>query len=265
VKITVPEGWEVTGGAAVSSLGGNKAATPEGSKISPSSFTGAQGDFLVAGPLDHLENKVILDAMAGDLTKQTEIDIPAGWRIAVGGSKCLGWSLNSIYDPVKDHTPLDDLFAQDEAFLSPQTFPTGDTPPWQFYLSSINFTGLNKPGSVDMAAVTFFKIHDLAYGARWIYSEKDRPVDVTVGTQAFASMSAVCVSLNGEALYQGIILKAPGRKVTAEGKLHQGWNRLQFKTTYIQWQWQFSVDVAGKPGDDLSDVRYATAPPPTKK
>ena len=42
--------------------------------------------------------------------------------------------------------------------------------------------------------------------------------------------------------------------------LRKGWNLLYFRSTYISWQWQFSIHLKGTEGDDLSDLRYATAP-----
>ena len=237
------------------------AAVPAGWQVTPASLTGTSGDFQVSGPTDRLVNTVTLNGSAGDVKKQDDINIPAGWRVAAGGGKGLGWTNNSDYDPTVDHLPIDQDLLQDRAFLKPAAFPTGDTPEWQYYRASINFTGYDAPGSIDMAAVEFFKFHDLAYGARWIYSSKDRPVDVNLGTRAFAGNFGEAVLLNGDTLYQGKLFAVPGRKVTAEGKLHRGWNRLVFRSTYVAWQWQFSIDLAGKPGDDLADLRYATAPP----
>jgi len=43
--------------------------------------------------------------------------------------------------------------------------------------------------------------------------------------------------------------------------LRRGWNLLVFKSTFIQWQWQFSIELAGHEADDLADLRYATKPP----
>ena len=242
------------------------ATVPEGWQVTRASLSGDKGDFQATGPTDRVINKVTLNATAGDIKKDAEIDIPTGWRIAVGGGKGLGWDrMNSNYDPAPDHLPLDDQLASDEAFAKPVTFPTGDTPPWQLYRATINFTGYNQPGSIDMAAVTFFRFHDLAYGVRWIYSDKDRPVDVNLGTRAFAAGFSESVRLNGDSLYDGKLFAVPGHKVTAEGKLHRGWNRLLFKSTFVQWQWQFAIDLTGKPGDDLADLRYATSPPATGK
>jgi lysophospholipase L1-like esterase len=235
---------------------------PDGWEIVPPSLTAAKGDFEVSGPLDHLENKIVLDASSGDVKRQAEIDIPAAWRIATGMGKLLGWTSNSIYDPTKDVEPLDQALMQDSAWLSPIASLPGGSAPWQSYIASPDFTGRGLPGSIDMAAVTFFTYRGLAYGARWIYSDKDRPVDVTVSMQAFAGMFGLKVWLNDDIVYQGKPVAEPGKKHTTEGKLHRGWNRLWFKSSFLQWLWQFSIDVAGKPGDDLGDVRYATTPPP---
>jgi lysophospholipase L1-like esterase len=240
-----------------------RASAPDGWSVTPSSLSGGQGDFQASGPLDHLANTITLHGAAGDLMRDTEIRIPAGWRIATGGGKGLGWSRGGTsYDPAKDHLAIDDLLAQDGAFLAPLALAAGKTAPWKLYISTFNFTGRGAAGSIDMAAVSYFKQLDLACGARWIYSVKDRPVDVTLSTQAFASMAAVSLRLNGDVLYQGIIRQEPGGKVTVQSQLRRGWNRLAFKSSFIQWLWQFSIDVTSKPGDDLADVRYATAPPP---
>ena len=238
------------------------ASVPGGWKADPSRLIGPTGDFQVSGPLDRLVNNVTLTATAGDLKKQAEIHIPAGWRVAVGKGKGLGWNKGD-YDPTKDHLPLDQELFEDEALVKPVAFPVGDKRPWQHYIASFNFTGHEKPGSVDMAAITFYTYNDLAYGVRWIYSDKDRPVDVILGSQAMAGrMFAESIRLNDDVLYEGRIGAEPGHKKTVDGKLHHGWNRLLFKSTFIQWQWQFSIDLAGKPGDDLADLRYATVNPP---
>ena len=233
---------------------------PEGWKVSPTTTTGAKGDFQVSGPLDHLVNKITLDAKAGNLAKRAEVDIPAGWRMAWGNSHSLGWTPNSVYDPAKDQLPLDQLLLQDVTYKTPATFPTGETPPWEFYLASINFGGGGKPGCIDMAAVTYAKPGELVYGARWVYSDKDRPVDVTMKLQAWGGNISLTTWINDANFYAGKLLNEPGHQVVRESKLHRGWNRLLFKSTFMTWLWTFSIDLTGKPGDNLADLRYATAP-----
>jgi hypothetical protein len=231
---------------------------PQGWSIEPARLSGTAGEFKVSGPLDHLTNRITLQATSGGIKKETPIDIPAGWRIAIGKGPILKWNEN----PTK--LPLDDELTHDDAFSKPEAFPAGDPLQWQEYVASVNFTGVDKPGSIDISALTFFCHNDLAYGVRWIYSDKERPVGVTLSATTFATVSYETLSLNGQSLYEGKFFSEPGHKVAKEGTLQRGWNRLQFKSSYFAWQWVFSIDLAGKPGDDLSDLRYAAAPPTTK-
>jgi lysophospholipase L1-like esterase len=233
-----------------------KAIAPEGWKVSPTSLTAAKGRFELSGPLDRVENIITLTAGADGKTREQIISLPAGWRIAVGGGKLSGWTNNALYDPNKDHQPLDERLAQGEGFASAVPFPVGAPSPWLLLVASNDYTGFNRSGSVDMAAVAFFQHSNQAYGARWIYSPKPRPVNVSLGKQAFAVNSSLGVWLNGKPVYQGKIQKA-----TAAASLQQGWNLLVFRSSFVAWQWQFSIDVTGQAGDDLSGLRYATKPP----
>ena len=239
-----------------------KPVVPPGWKAIPESLNAARGQFEFVGPLDHTENTITLTATSGGETREQFITIPAGWRIAVGGGKGLGWIQNTTYDPSKDRQPMDESLARGEGLTAPVAFPVGDPAPWAFYAASNDYTGLNRPGSVDMAAVVFFRYHQQAYGARWIHSEKDRPVDLNLGTQSFAGTYSLGVWLNGQPAYEGKLMGEPGRKMSSAVTLQRGWNLLFFKSTFIQWQWQFSIELSGHEGDDLSDLRYATRPPP---
>jgi len=241
-----------------------KAVVPEGWKATPQSITAAKGQFEFSGPLDHVENKITLAATADAEAREQVISIPAGWRIAVGGGSGLGWTNNSIYDGTKDRQPLDETLTKGEGYTSPVAFPVGDPAAWTLYVASNDFTGLNRPGSVDMAAVVFFKHKDQVYGARWVQSDRDRPVNVNLSSQVFAGMHSLGVWLNGVPAYEGKLVGEPGKKVSVPMQLQKGWNLLVFKSTFIQWQWQFSVDLAGQGGDDLADLRYATKPPEAK-
>lgn len=238
-----------------------KLTLPQGWKAVPESMNGVKGQFELTGPLDHAENSITLTATSGSETREQAIVIPAGWRIAVGGGKGLGWTQNTNYDPALDRQPLDEAFAKGEGLTAPVVFPVGEPAPWMLHVANPDYTGLNKSGSVDMAAVTFFTYHQQAYGARWIYSERDRPVSLNVGTNCFAGTYSLGVWLNGKPAYEGKLMGEPGRKVTSAATLQRGWNLLVFKSTFIAWQWQFSIDVVGQEADDLGDVRYATKPP----
>lgn len=233
-----------------------KASMPPGWKVTPESVSGAKGRFEIAGPLDRAENVITLTATAASETREQRIIIPAGWRIAVGRGKSDGWIRNTDYDPTKDRQPLDESLAKGEGFTTPVPFPVGEPAPWQLSVASQDFTGRNRPGSVDFAALTFFSYGQQAYGARWIYSERERPVSVNLSTQTFAGMFSLGVWLNGQPVFAGKV-----KKETAPASLQRGWNLLLFRSSFIAWQWQFAIDLAGHDGDDLADLRYATQPP----
>ncbi|HSJ02147.1 MAG TPA: hypothetical protein VK956_06810, partial [Verrucomicrobium sp.] len=134
-------------------------------------------------------------------------------------------------------------------------FPVGEPGPWTVQVAGNDYTGRNGAGSVDFAAATFFSYNQMAYGARWIYSERERPVNLNLSSQTFAGTFSLGVWVNGQPAFAGKM-----KKETVPATLRQGWNLLFFRSSFIQWQWQFSIDVVGQSGDDLGDLRYATKP-----
>jgi lysophospholipase L1-like esterase len=236
------------------------ATVPNGWQVTPARLTANHGIFKISGPLDHAQNAITLTATSGDLTRTQVVTIPAGWRIATGGGKALGWVQNSIYDPATDRQPLDERLQRGEGMTSPVPFPVGEPAAWKLYVANNDHTGLNTVGSVDLAAVTFFKHGHQAFGARWIYSDRERPVTLELSSQAFAGTWSLGVHLNGKPAYEGKLAGEPGGKASAAATLAKGWNLLVFKSSFIQWQWQFAITLSGQAGDDLGDLRYSTKP-----
>ena len=233
-----------------------KPSVPAGWTVKPESLVGAEGQFEYVGPLDHAQNTLTLRATSGSDTREQLIQIPAGWRIAVGRGEGKGWAQNTHYDPAKDPQPQDEKMAKGEGFAAPAIFPVGEPSPWTVQVAGNDYTGRNGAGSVDFAAATFFSYNQMAYGARWIYSERERPVNLNLSSQTFAGTFSLGVWVNGQPAFAGKM-----KKETVPATLRQGWNLLFFRSSFIQWQWQFSIDVVGQPGDDLGDLRYATKPP----
>jgi len=233
-----------------------KASVPAGWTAQPESLTSATGEFAFTGPLDHAENILTLSAANNIEKTERSITIPAGWRIAVGQGKGAGWERNTTYDPTKDQQPLDEQLAKGEGLTAPVAFPTGEPGPWKLHVAGNDYTGGNRTGSVDFAAVTFFSYNQQACGARWVFSEKDRPVILTLSSQSFANTFSLGIWLNGQAIFAGKM-----KKETIPTSLRKGWNVLYFRSNFIQWQWQFSIDLIGPQGDPLSDLRYTTKPP----
>jgi lysophospholipase L1-like esterase len=259
-RFTVAYRWSSTRAAPVTV----SPALPPGWTAEPTAQQADEGRFTISGPLDRAENTIGLTATSGGETSVKSISIPPGWRIATGRGRAQGWVQNSTYDPAKDRQPVDAPLMNGEGLTTPVPFPAGESGPWTLLIASNDYTGLNRVGSVDLAAVTFFSYGHQAYGARWIRSDRERPVRVRLGSQVFAGTWSLGVALNGTTVYEGRLASAPGGTVAAPALLKQGWNLLVFKSTFIAWQWQFSIDLAGEAGDDLGDLRYATRPPPER-
>ncbi len=237
------------------------ATAPSGWTVKPKTLSGAQGTFELTGPLDRVTNDITLSATAtatataGNLTRIHTFAIPAGWRVSVGQGKADGWVKNSEYDPANDSPPIDEMLAGGEGFTKPVAFPKGEPSPWSLYVATGDYTGGNSPGSIDLAAVDFFRHGSQACGARWIHSDHERPVNLELGTKRFAGMYSLSVWLNGESAFAGKM-----EKLIIPVTLRKGWNQLNFRSTFIQWQWQFSIGLVGTDGDELTDLRYATKP-----
>lgn len=234
---------------------------PSGWTAEPASLTAEAGRFTFSGPLDHAQNTITLTATSGSETRTRSLTIPAAWRIVSGRGKAAGWVQNSLYDPAKDRQPVEERLMRGDGLTAPVAFPAGDPAAWSLNVASNDYTGLNRDGSIDLAAVVFFTHGQLAYGARWIHSEHERAVTLDLGTQGFAGTWSLGVWLNGTPAYEGRLANEPGGKVAAAAVLRKGWNLLLFKSSFIQWQWQFAIQLNGQAGDDLSDLRYATRPP----
>ena len=103
-------------------------------------------------------------------------------------------------------------------------------------------------------------------GARWIRSDRERPVTLELSTSGLAARIHLTVWLNGRVVYQDDLTTDPQRKPTGKvavnAILRAGENTLVVKSNHCNWQWQFSANLRGADGDDLADLRYATQPEP---
>ena len=237
VRLTVPAGWQV----------------------SPAQIQAATGTFTVAGRPDHLSNDLTLDASAGAISKQTKLSIPAPWLIATGLKGQPAWP-GGKFDATKAHIPLDDTLAKGDGLTKPEV--NGQSLTWSRYLATPNYTGGANPASVDMYAVTFTTNFEAAYAARWVYSDHDRPVQLTLASRTFAGSMGLTAWLNGQQLYSAALTDEPKKAATFDSKLTRGWNLLLIRSNHQTWQWQFSVAVTAPAGDDLSDLRISCQPKP---
>jgi lysophospholipase L1-like esterase len=251
-----------------STLPGQKAAAlappvrlsaPAGWKVSPASIAAESGEFIVSGPFDHLKNQLALEATGGVLNQKTEVSLPAPWLIGTANLRQVVWvDKNSRFDPDKGRLTLDDTLTRGEGWGKPVELAPDHPMKWLRHNPTVNYLGGAQPGSVDMAGVTFFQSFEVGYGARWIYSERDRSVQFKLGSQSFGGNDYLAFWMNGESVYSGHIM--PDRGKIVEAKLRKGWNALVFKSNHLQWQWHFSIDLVETAADDLGDLRVSIVP-----
>lgn len=232
---------------------------PDGWKVTPAHIASATGEFTVTGPFDRLRNPLVLEASAGAVTQRTEVVLPAPWLIGTAGLQQIIWlDKNSRFDPVIGHLAVDDTLTRGQDWGKPVEIAPGHPMKWLRHNPSVNYLGGAQSGSVDMAAVTFFQAFEVGYGARWIYSERDRPVQFKLGSQSFGGNDYLAVWMNGDGIYSGHIMGDRGKIV--ETTLRKGWNALVFKSNHLSWQWHFSIDLLETTADDLSDLRFSVVP-----
>jgi lysophospholipase L1-like esterase len=230
----------------------------KGWKINPEHHETTEGVFVATGPAAQAMNILTLEAESASKTCQRDVRIPAPWLVATGLIQQT-W-VGNRFDAAKARTPIDEAIARGEDFVTKPAAKGGKPLRWQPYFASVNYTGLDSPGSVDFAALTHARAFEAGYGARRIYSPKARPVRVVLGVQAFACTLHLTVSLNARELYCNCLTSEPGRKKEIDAELRPGWNVLVFKANHTAWQWQCSVDLAPKGEKSLDDLRYSIVP-----
>ena len=244
------------------------ADAPTAHLTSPDGFTpakdvrGATGEFHVTGMCDWLTTPFSVTATAGTITKTATAVIPAAWIAGATPPNQPGWTVRNpwTFDPAAGALPFDDRIATGAAF-SDSTLTVGNEPlTWTRYTPCIDYVGGADPNSVDFAAVSFFGNFSDGYAARWIYSPKERPVQLSFATSGWGGTDHLQVWVNGTSVYAGHFGRVPKAEAVAPATLKSGWNSLTFKSAHLQWLWQVSVAVNGVAGDDLADLRYATVP-----
>jgi lysophospholipase L1-like esterase len=230
-----------------------------GWEITPSSLQAEEGEFIVSGVPEHELNVLKLEGSDGTNSSSREVSIPAPWLLAAGFRQPF-WVRGSDFDSEKAVTPLDKAIESGDAFLEVQPSETGKLD-WQPYYASVNFTGLDAPGSIDFAAISYVPLFDTGYGARWVFSSHERAAELHLNTKAFAGNNWLTAWLNGKKLYAGMINAEPKRPKVVSVKLNQGWNALVFKSNHCAWLWQQTLDLKpSEPGDSFADIRYSIGP-----
>ncbi len=225
---------------------------PDGWKEISSKTDAAGGEFKVEGIPDRLVNRLLLKVDS----KQVEISLPAPWLIGVGNVGGSSWFQGRDFDPNKKISACDDSLRTGAGFGELAAIEPGHPLVWKRHIASVDFGGENTPGAIDMAAVTFYQNFDVAYAARWIYSEAERQLTIQIQPKGFGADSYMTLWWNGEKLFSDPIKTEKNRALPVT--VRKGWNSLVFKSNHCQTQWQFLVDLAG---ENLDSLRVSASPP----
>jgi lysophospholipase L1-like esterase len=236
-------------------------APPTGWAATPRISEASSGEFTLKGQPDRLVNSLTVEARDGQTVRRMAAKIPAPWLIGTGAIDAAAWpGKHDHFDAVGGRLPMDASFSRGIGLAG----SAAEAKPlaWRRYFPSANYTGGADPNNIDFWAAGFGRLFEVGYAARWIHSDRQRPVTLKLGSVAFAGNIGLTVWLNGRQLYAGTISGEPGKKASVSATLRQGENCLVCKCNHCQWLWQASVAVQGAESDDLGDVRIYAAPGP---
>jgi len=243
-----------------------KISLPEGWSAAPDQSQGTSGSFIVKGRPAKLKNIVKLEGRSGEEVRQSEVSIPAPWLVAAGLVQ--QWKQPPLeFDPKASVSAVDEVIAKGGDFTASIDCGKNTILTWLKHYPSVNLTGGADPGSIDYAAITNGGTFEGGYAARWIHSDRERPVKLELSTKGLAARIHLSVWLNGNLIYEKDLTQDPqlkeARKVTVDAVLKKGENTLVIKSNHCNWQWQFAANLVGIDGDGLDDLRYSTEPQPT--
>jgi lysophospholipase L1-like esterase len=227
---------------------------PDGWTVTPGAQNADSGQFLVTGQPDRLVNKLTLKVDG----KVAFVSIPAPWLIGTSPFGSQGWH-SASFDPEKGRLPVDEALARGEGLGQESELAPGKPIQWTRYFPTIGYGGDNAPGAIDLAAVTFYQNHAVAYGARWIHAPEKTPARLTIKPTGFGNHDYLQVWFNGTPVFQDHVDTAKERSAGID--LHPGWNLLAFKSNHLQWQWQFSLDLKTTDPRKADELRIRTGGP----
>jgi hypothetical protein len=190
--------------------------------------------------------------------------IPAPWLLAAGPVHVWSNRVPMVEKGVR--TPIDDAIEQGKDFtaaidLGKAADPKFDskTLQWKRYYATIDNFGGPSPSVADFYGVTNGKAFETGYGARWVYSDRERPIRLEVFAPGKARGIYLFAWLNGKKEYSGQVDEAPNGRVSIKTVLKKGWNPLAFRC--CRWQaYEVGIELLPEGKDDLGDLRYSVVP-----
>ncbi len=232
---------------------------PEGWAVAESPVTKTSATFTIRGTPDRLQTPVTVIAKVGEERVRQTVQIPAPWRVVCGPANGGAWGGRSGYQPTNSVPFMEAELVSGKHFLEP--FTDGKkTYGWQVNTPCVDYTAGDDPNSVVPYSLTFGSPNDVLYAVRWIYSAKDRPVQLQLTHRTFSATLGFVLWMNGARVMTADLNRSGKNKEAGSATLKQGWNCLLVRNDHLQWQRQFACALLPVEGDNLDDLRYSILP-----
>jgi len=232
---------------------------PEGWSVAEAPVTRAEAVFTVRGTPERLQTPLTIVAKAGAEVIRQAVQIPAPWRVVCGPDNGGAWAGPRGYVPTNSVPFMEADLVAGKHFLEP--FTDGKkTYGWQVNTPSVDYTAGDDPNSVVPYSLCFGSENDVLYAVRWVYSAKDRPVQLQLTHRTFSATHGFVVWINGERVLIADLNRSGKNKTVGQAALKKGWNCLLVRNDHLHWQRQFACALLPAEGDTLDDLRYSIMP-----
>ena len=241
----------------------------------PSGWTisGGKLDWQMTGKPDRLRNILLAEIKDAKQQLKAQFTIPAPWLITAGPVYIWGehkfdetaarTTIDNAIEAGKDFTSGDiDVAMQASSVPTSPVAKTMGKLTWHRFFPSVDYTGGDRPGNVDFWSISYPHCFETGYAARWIWSDKDRPIKLMASSKGFTRGTYVQVWLNGKKEYSGEVSEEKDMKKEFPGSLKKGWNCLAFRCCHRSYFFQSAVDIGpvDMNKDNLDDLRYSVVP-----
>jgi len=234
---------------------------PEGWGVAEPPMTRTEATFTIRGVPERLQTTVTVVAKAGGKVIRQIVRIPAPWRVVCGPDNggAWMWTGGRIYQPSNSVPFMEADLVAGKHFSEPFAVG-GKNYGWQVNTPCVDYTSGDDPNAVVPYSLTFGSQNDVLYVARWVYSAKDRPVQLQLTHRTFSATLGFEVWINGELVLTDDLNRGGKNKSVRETSLRKGWNRLLVRNDHLQWQRQFACALLPVADDSLDDLRYSFLP-----
>ena len=99
---------------------------------------------------------------------------------------------------------------------------------------------------------------ETGYAARWVWSNRDRPVRLLASSKGFTRQTYMQVWINGKKEYSGEVSEEKDMKKEVPSHLKKGWNAVALRCCHRTYFFQCGLEILPEGKDDLGDLRFST-------